>query len=206
MEKRTRIKGIFFDFDGVITKEKNGSPTMIAYISEEMNIPYDKVYNAYVKYNDDLLMGNINHEDMWKAFCTEIGQDIEYDILKESFMNMTLDMQMLDIIREFKENYIIGMITDNKADRIDAIIDNTELKGLFDSVVISAKVHSRKNENQIFLQALKETGLNPQECVFIDNTASNLVAPKNMGFTTVFFDDVKRDYGVIREAVEQNDI
>ena len=34
MEKRTRIKGIFFDFDGVITKEKNGSPTMmIRYIT-----------------------------------------------------------------------------------------------------------------------------------------------------------------------------
>ena len=32
------IKGLFFDFDGVITMEKEGSPTIISYISNETGI------------------------------------------------------------------------------------------------------------------------------------------------------------------------
>ena len=39
------IKGLFFDFDGVITMEKEGSPTIISYISKETNIPYETIAN-----------------------------------------------------------------------------------------------------------------------------------------------------------------
>lgn len=34
------------------------------------------------------------------------------------------------------------MITDNKADRIKTIVNNTALKGLFDVIIISSDVHS----------------------------------------------------------------
>ncbi len=195
------IKGIFFDFDGVITCEKNGSPTMIAYISKTMDIPYEKVEEAYLRYNDDLLWGNITHKDMWQSFCKEIGRDIGMDVLESSFYNMTLDQNMIHMIRDYKKKYLIGMITDNKADRIDAIINNTELKGLFDVVIISANVRSRKTEEKIFKEALDKSGLAADECVFIDNTAANLVVPEKMGFTTVLFDDEKRDYNVIRTCI-----
>lgn len=45
------IKGIFFDFDGVITVEKTGSPTMIEYIAKETDLLYENVKTAYYKYN-----------------------------------------------------------------------------------------------------------------------------------------------------------
>lgn len=86
------------------------------------------------------------------------------------------------------------MITDNKADRIKTIVSNTELKELFNVIIISADVHSRKSERKIFEEALKQSGLKAEECIFIDNTASNLKIPSEMGFTTIYFDDEKRDY------------
>ena len=53
MNKQHKIKGLFFDFDGVITIEKQGSPTIISYISKEANIPIEVVENAYYKHNDE---------------------------------------------------------------------------------------------------------------------------------------------------------
>ena len=93
-------------------------------------------------------------------------------------MNITIDEKMLDYIKDKHNNYLIGMITDNKTDRIDAIINNFVFKELFDVVVISADVHSRKSERKIFEEALNQSGLKAEECVFIDNTAyySNLVS------------------------------
>ena len=194
LQKPHQIKGIFFDFDGVITCEKNGTPTMVAYISEKTNLPYDEVDAAYRKYNTDLLRGNITHKDMWEPFCKAVGRELDYEILEKSFLNMTLDQKMITLIRDLKKKYLIGMITDNKADRIESIIKNTELNGLFDVVIISANVRCQKTEEKIFEEALKQSGLQASECVFVDNTAINLVAPGKMGFHTIFFDDEKRDY------------
>jgi len=191
---KSEIKGLFFDFDGVITKEKYGTPTMVSYIAKETGISFDIIYTAYGKYNNDLLIGNITHEEMWESFCNSIGQDVKYDVLVKSFMNITLDEQMIQYIREKHSEYLIGLITDNKADRIEEIISNSELNGLFDVVIISSNVHSQKSEKKIFEEALAQSGLNANECVFIDNTLSNLVNPKEMGFITIYFDDEKREY------------
>ena len=188
------IKGLFFDFDGVLTLEKHGTPTMVSYIARETGMPLTVIETAYRKYNRDMLYGNITHREMWQPFCDEIGRDVPYAVLERSFLSAALDPRMLRYIREKKAQYIIGMITDNKADRIEAILRQTALKGLFDVVIISANVHSRKNEKAIFAEALKQSGLQADECVFIDNTPANLIAPAEMGFKTIYFDDEKREY------------
>ncbi|MCR5608891.1 MAG: HAD-IA family hydrolase [Lachnospiraceae bacterium] len=194
MDKHQGIKGLFFDFDGVITTEKNGSPSIVSYISKETNISYEIVENAYYKHNNDLLYGTITHRDMWNQFCIDICQSLDISILEKAFLNVTFDEKMIGYIKERHNNYLIGMITDNKADRIDTIVNNSVLKELLDIVIISANVHSRKSERKIFEEALKQSGLKAEECVFIDNTASNLVKPSEMGFTTIYFDDEKRDF------------
>jgi len=187
------LKGIFFDFDGVITLEKQGTPPTIAYIAEATGLPADAVEKAYRRHNRALLMGEVNHPDMWQQFCEELETDIDYEILTGAFLNITLDQAVIGYIRELKEKYLIGMITDNKVDRIETILKEKGLEELFDVVVISAQVHSGKTEEKIFEEALKRSNLKPQECVFIDNTAQNLEVPAGMGFRTVYFDDEKRD-------------
>lgn len=188
------IKGLFFDFDGVLTLEKHGTPTMVSYIAEQTKMPLSIIEAAYRKYNRDLLYGNITHRDMWQPFCREIGRDVPYEVLERSFLNMTLDPRMIEYIREKKSSCLIGMITDNKADRIQAILTQYGLKELFDVVVISANVHSRKTEKRIFEEAVRQSGLQAAECVFIDNTPANLTVPAEMGFVTIYFDDEKREY------------
>ena len=77
------IKGLFFDFDGVITMEKEGTPTILSYISKVTHIPYEIIDKAYRPYNNDLLYGYITHKQMWKVFCDKIGYDIEYEVLEK---------------------------------------------------------------------------------------------------------------------------
>lgn len=116
---KNKIKGSFFDFDGVITKERNGTPAMVSYIAEKTGIPFDAVNSAYRKYNKGLLLGNITHNEMWKPFCESLGYAIPYEVLVKSFMIVTLDEHMIQFIKEKHGEYQIGMITDNKAARIE---------------------------------------------------------------------------------------
>ena len=197
------IKGIFFDFDGVITLEKQGTPPMIAYIAKTTGLSEEAVEKAYRRHNRALLMGEVTHPNMWQPFCEELETEIDYEILKRAFLNITLDQAVISYIRELKGKYLIGMITDNKVDRIKTILREMGLEELFDVVVISAQVHCRKTDEKIFEEALKRSGLEPRECVFIDNSPQNLEVPGRMGFRTAYFDDEKRELGEICKILEE---
>jgi putative hydrolase of the HAD superfamily len=54
---------------------------------------------------------------------------------------------------------------------------------LFDAVVISAEVGMRKPEERIFRHAAALIGLQPQECVFIDDIEANVVGAEAIGMT-----------------------
>jgi putative hydrolase of the HAD superfamily len=56
---------------------------------------------------------------------------------------------------------------------------------LFDAVVISAEVGMRKPEERIFRLAAELLGLEPEECVFIDDIRDNVAAAEAAGLTGV---------------------
>ena len=76
------------------------------------------------------------------------------------------------------------MVTDNKVDRIDTILEYSNLKKYFDVVSISAKLQSGKDKRYIFEDTILNLKIQPEECVFIDNTDRNLIIPKSMGIDT----------------------
>ena len=101
---------------------------------------------------------------------------------------------MFKYIEELKCTYCIGMVTDNKVDRIEAILDYKNYKGFFDVVAISAKLHSGKDDSQIFQYVLDSLNVSEEECIFIDNTAKNLIVPDEIGMKTILFNDEHRDF------------
>jgi putative hydrolase of the HAD superfamily len=57
--------------------------------------------------------------------------------------------------------------------------------GLFDTVVLSGEVGMRKPEQEIFLHAAQTLGLDPAECVFVDDMEANVAAARACGMTGV---------------------
>ena len=60
-----------------------------------------------------------------------------------------------------------------------------DFPGLFDAVVISGECGMRKPEEGIFLHTAKILGLEPQQCVFIDDIEANVAAAVACGMTGV---------------------
>lgn len=188
------IKAILFDFDGVLTIDKTGSTTITNYISSVCDIPLEKVKASYYKFNKQLLFGETTHQEIWHEFCEDIGQDIDYNVLLDSFRYTRLDDNMIALVQKLKGRYLIGMVTDNKCDRINTILEHNGIKQYFDAIAISASLHSNKNSKDIFEYILNTLNVSARECVFIDNTEKNLVIPKQMGMVTIFYNDNNRDY------------
>ncbi|MFP3822323.1 HAD-IA family hydrolase, partial [Bacillus sp. SIMBA_008] len=80
--------------------------------------------------------------------------------------------------------HAVGLITDNKADRMATLSALHDLPATFDPIVVSAEVGSGKDGPAIFQHALARLGVAPVECLFIDNTAANLRAAAALGMAT----------------------
>ena len=188
------IKAVLFDFDGVLTIDKTGSATITNYISDTCGIPLENVKSCYYKFNKQLLLGETTHQEIWEDFCQSLGQDIDYNILLDSFRFTRLDEKMIALVQKLKERYLIGMVTDNKCDRISTILDYKGLNPYFDVVAISAYIHSGKDNRSIFEYVLNTLNVSASECLFIDNTEKNLVIPNQMGMSTILYNDDNRDF------------
>jgi putative hydrolase of the HAD superfamily len=61
--------------------------------------------------------------------------------------------------------------------------------GLFDVVVISGEVGMRKPEERIFRHAAGLLGLDPAQCVFVDDIEVNIAAAEAVGMTAILHHD-----------------
>ncbi|EQB89995.1 putative hydrolase of the HAD superfamily [Clostridium punense] len=188
------IKAILFDFDGVLTVDATGSQSICNYVSKITGVDKTLFTKEYKKFNKVLLNGSIKHEDIWEKICEAINFQISIEVLFDSFINTPMDIEMCKLVKKLKgNNYIIGMVTHNKKDRIDAIRDYHRFNNLFDEITVSAEVGSGKEDKEIFLRTVKKLGVKANECVFIDNTEKNLIVPNEMGMETIFYDHTERN-------------
>jgi putative hydrolase of the HAD superfamily len=189
------LKAVLFDFDGVLTTDATGSQSICNYISKKTGIDLDVFKKEYYKYNNDLLYGKTKHTDIWDSLRQGLNADISIDVLYESFINTPIDSQMISLATKLKDkNYKIGMITDNKKDRIDSIVEHYGWDKEFDIITVSADVGSGKDSDEIFIKTIQSLYVNADECVFIDNKEKNLIVPKSMGMSVIYFDHQKRDF------------
>jgi HAD superfamily hydrolase (TIGR01549 family) len=187
------IKAVFFDYDGVLTTDKTGSLTTSRYLSQATGIPFSAIKAAFSRYHKDLTLGKKTHSQIWHEVCSALGQELSIALLCEAYESTPMNAAMFSLARRLKENYAVGIITDNKKDRIDHLKQHQNLESLFSPIVVSAEVGADKKSAKIFLHALHCAGMSAEESVFVDNNKDNLVAPAALGIKTIFHDDEKND-------------
>jgi putative hydrolase of the HAD superfamily len=76
-----------------------------------------------------------------------------------------------------------------------------DFPGLFDTVVISGECGMRKPEEGIFLHTARILGLDPRECVFIDDIEANVAAAEACGMTGVHHTEASRTTAVLQDLL-----
>ena len=196
------IRAVLFDFDGVLTTDKTGSLTTTRYLSERTGIELSIVQAAFRRFNKDLTLGRTTHAAVWGDICADLGRAVGLDLLEAAFESTPMSEPMLTVARRLRSRYAVGIVTDNKKDRIDALKRLHDLPRLFDPIVVSSEVGLGKDNPGIFLGALRLLRVKPEECIFIDNSKGNLVAPNAIGMKTIHFDDEKQDFKALLTGLQ----
>lgn len=199
------IEAVFFDYDGVLTADKTGSLTTCRYLSRRTGIELQRLLQAFGIHNHELTLGRRSHADVWPDICARLEQDVPPGLLVEAFESTPMNAPMFALARQLKSaGCEVGVITDNKSDRMAHLRQLQRLDETFDPIVVSAEVGCTKQEQAIFRLALARRGTPPGRALFIDNTEANLVAARALGLHTICFDDEANDIAALRKQLRSH--
>lgn len=119
-------------------------------------------------------------EDAFAAALVDVGGVIEpRGLLARLEERMLLDEPMVDLVRQVRRSGVpVALVSNSLGRNCYARIDLDEL---FDVSVISGQVGIRKPSRRIYAIACERLGVDPQECVLVDDLEHNLVGAARLG-------------------------
>ncbi|NPV25104.1 HAD-IA family hydrolase [Bradyrhizobium aeschynomenes] len=189
------VEAVIFDFGGVMTT----SPfEAFARFEQERGYPVDIIRNTNAA----------NHlENAWAKFeRAEIDLDTFDRLFAEESLALAgaavsgrevlpllagdLRPDMVEALRRIKSECKTGCITNNlPANAIGSQGGRSfyvaEVMALFDHVIESAKIGLRKPDPRIYRMMTDALGVNPADCVYLDDLGVNLKPARELGMTTI---------------------
>lgn len=187
------IQAVFFDFDGVLTRDRTGTLTTCRFLAQATGIAFDDLHAAFEPHRAALARGQATRDATWPLVCAAVGRDIPRELLVRAFESTPLDPAIFAFANSLGRRGKVGIITDNPSDRMDVVRKTLWLDRVFAPIVVSAEEGRAKDDPLIFRQALVRAAVTAEQAVFIDNVQDNVDVAGSVGMHALFFDDEQRD-------------
>ena len=188
------LEAVIWDFGGVLTSSpfeafarfetERGLPAGIIRRTNAAN----HLENAWAKFE----RAEVDIEAFDRLFAAEsrvLGAEIRgKDVLP--LLSGDLRPEMVEALKRIKTRFKTGCITNNlPANAIGSasgrVLYIAEVMALFDHVIESAKIGLRKPDPRIYRMMVEALGVDPKNCVYLDDLGVNLKPAREMGMTTI---------------------
>ncbi len=192
------IKGVFFDFGGVLYRVPAQSwmrrwqmllgmghdPTLSAMILTPDESPYFK----------GLMEGRIPESDMWQRMgqAIRMGPAMVRWLQRSSMNKRHLNRAVVSYLAKLRPRFRTGILSNAGSDARRSFTGVFGFDRLVDTMVISAEEGSAKPDEHIYRVALERLGVAPEETVFLDDLAVNVAAARKLGIHAVQFRNTRQ--------------
>jgi len=149
----------------------------------------DRIKNLFRRDPDALAdlrgleMGEITEDEFEKKFGQRLGLKDPEGLIDSMFAGMQPDEQMVAACRRIRAaGLLTGLVSNSWS---TSHYDRDLLGELFDTAVISAEVHMHKPQPEIYRLAADRLGVQPRECIFVDDLRENCEGAEAVGMTAV---------------------
>jgi epoxide hydrolase-like predicted phosphatase len=184
--RRGAYAAVLFDFGGVLTTSVWDS--FAAFLRAEGLDP-DTIKNLFrsdpeaLKDLRQLETGEMTESEFEKSFGRRLGLKDPDHLIDSMFAGMQPDPPMVAAVKELRAaGLLTGLISNSWS---TSHYDRAMLKELFDTSVISAEVHMHKPQPEIYRLAVERLGVEPAECIFVDDLRENCEGAEAVGMTAV---------------------
>jgi HAD superfamily hydrolase (TIGR01509 family) len=187
-------RAIIFDFFGVIC------PDLYWYFLGKHVKNLESKRDFFQNLSNQHDKGVLPKQEFIRAISENTGVD-EKNVLAEMNGAAIVDLELTNLIRALKENYKIGVLSNSGVYFIDKIFQENNLKGLFDSIIVSERVGVIKPQPEIFKIILDELEVSAGEVLFIDDRERNTVAAQKLGIKSFVYTTLEK---LKRDLVKEN--
>ena len=174
-------KAIIFDCFGVLvdTIYEKFKPK----ISEDV---YAKI-SEVSRLTDHGNISSVEGEMRITHILSDVGLDGVHE-LSEIWAASRRRYDLLNYILFLRKAYKTGLLS-NTGDFIYQVISKTEIEQHFDDAVLSYQVHMLKPDKDIYNLAAKRLGVEPNECIFVDDRQVNIDGAGAVGMQGILYKD-----------------
>jgi len=209
MSTPTSIRAVIFDMDGVLAdSEPLINAAAISMFKEKGLIVQPQDFSPFVGAGEDRYIGGVAEKyqfpldlSMAKRRTYEIYLDL-VPLQLEAFPGVS------DLVRACREAGLLLAVA-SSADEIKVVANLQKIElpvEFWDAVVAGEQAKRKKPAPDIFLSAARKLGLNPAECVVVEDAVNGIQAAKAAGMRCIavahtFTPERLREADLVRERI-----
>jgi putative hydrolase of the HAD superfamily len=181
------IRVIIFDYGGVLAFRR--SEKFFQFVNKRYGISRDQFKKAWKIYNPDFEMGKCSNISFLKTISDFWGINPRLQDLAYAFYAADEpESRMIRMIKKLKKHFVLSILSNSNKLLTDKIRHYKFLSDI-NVMIFSDEVGIRKPDMRLYKLCIKELGVRPEECIFIDDKEENLEPAKKLGIHTILFKD-----------------
>jgi putative hydrolase of the HAD superfamily len=197
------LRGLLIDFGGVLTTNVFDSFRDFCVAN---GLEPDTVRRLFrsdpeaLKLLRSLEAGELDEDQFSERFAPMLGVTDHEGLVDRLFAGMRPEEAMIEALRQARAAGIkTGLVSNSWG---HGRYDREAFPELFDGVVISGEVGLYKPQPEIFLLGAERIGLEPRQCVFVDDLRENCVGAEAVGMTAVLHRGAGETVGRLEELLK----
>lgn len=190
--KRTAVKGVLFDMDGVILDTEKLYTRFWVEAAQSLGYP--------MTHEMALGMRSLSRQAGERQLKAYLGDSVNYQEVRETRIRMMeafieehgveLKPGIHELLAFLKENGIkTSVATSSPIERTERYLTQVGLVNEFDALVSGHMVEKGKPEPDIYIYAAAKLGLKPEECLVLEDSPTGILAAYRAGCVPVMVPD-----------------
>lgn len=179
------IKGIIFDFGGVLNLSGNFKDAM-----DKIKFKKDDEYQEFITFTKSSFPKSHLYEV--DDFYNDIRSFYNVSLSNDEIINLVIEpnFKVINLLKELSKNYDIFILTAIIKGVISKFINRTKLTPHIKKVFETCKEHLSKKEPELIQRVIDYSKLKPNELIFIDDKEVNLKVANDIGVNTILYKDI----------------
>lgn len=185
------IKAVIFDMDGVILDSETICDKTWLIAQDEMEVTTDKDFI-------NLCRGS-NHNDTLQILRDVFGEDfdaeaflnraIEFFHMYEETQGIPLMPYAKQILEYLKPKYRLALASSTNGGAVERQLKAAEVIDFFETRTTGEMVEHSKPDPEIYLMACRSLGLEPEQCVAVEDSPNGIRSAAKAGLKVVMVPD-----------------
>ncbi|MEX2542267.1 MAG: HAD-IA family hydrolase [Trueperaceae bacterium] len=178
------IRAIAFDWGGIFTEGTFDSDAIIN-LAALCEVSEERIAEHYFPLMAELETGAFDVDDFVARFQTESGISFEPERFRSTFLASGRERPaMYRLLAAIPAGYSVAVLSNNVPLLCDRVRDDERMKRV-DTFLFSNELGVRKPDPAAYAALAEALGLPPREIVFIDDSADNIRACRDLGFNGI---------------------